>query len=225
MMDMIAERTRPAPTASIKSTVRRVLNTGSGPMSLGSLHEVFDPKSWREVRLDINPNVKPDIVGSSGDMRNLVEDASFDAVWSSHNIEHLHAFEVVPAFEEFRRVLKADGFAIITCPDIRAICQLVIDRGLDVPAYSSSAGPITPLDMLYGHGRSIRDGNTFMRHHSGFTEDTLGKVSLKAGFAEARVASGNGFDLWALLLMPKTDRAALRGILAPTPQSFLLDEA
>jgi predicted SAM-dependent methyltransferase len=37
-----------------------------------------------------------------------------DALYSSHNIEHVFAHEVVPTLKEFRRVLKPDGFVVIT---------------------------------------------------------------------------------------------------------------
>ena len=39
-----------------------------------------------------------------------VEDAYVDAVFSSHNIEHLYAHEVAEALSEFKRVLNEDGF-------------------------------------------------------------------------------------------------------------------
>jgi predicted SAM-dependent methyltransferase len=98
-----------------------VLNAGGGPRSPRALHGFFADGSWEEVRLDINPDVKPDVVGSIIDMRNVIADASFDAVWSSHNLEHLYAHEVRPALREFRRILKRDGFALITTPDLEMV--------------------------------------------------------------------------------------------------------
>jgi hypothetical protein len=44
------------------------------------------------LRLDIDKNVNPDIVGTMLDM-SAVADASVDAVFSSHNIEHLYPHE------------------------------------------------------------------------------------------------------------------------------------
>ena len=44
--------------------------------------------------------------------------ASVDAVFSSHNIEHLYPHEVPLALKEFMRVLKPDGFVLMTCPDL-----------------------------------------------------------------------------------------------------------
>jgi hypothetical protein len=40
-------------------------------------------------------------------------------------------------------VIKPDGFAIITCPDLKAICQLVAQDRLTDPAHESPMGPIS----------------------------------------------------------------------------------
>jgi SAM-dependent methyltransferase len=134
---------------------RRVLNAGAGPRSQNSLHAIFKNADWREVRLDINPATAPDVVASITNMRAFFSEASFDAVWSSHSLEHLHAHEVPSALTELRHVLKADGFALITCPDLEAVAAALIDHGPDHGAYVSAIGPITPLDMLFGHSASV----------------------------------------------------------------------
>ena len=91
---------------------RRVLDAGAGPKSNSRLHPIF--AGWTVVRLDINPAVQPDIIGTITDLRARIPNASFDAIWSSHNIEHLHTFEVPAALNEFKRILKPDGFAFMT---------------------------------------------------------------------------------------------------------------
>ena len=97
------------------------------------------------------------------------------------------------------RVLDASGFVVITCPDLKSICQLVVDDRLDEPAYQSPAGPITPLDVLYGHRASMSHGNLYMAHRCGFTETVLRKVLAASGFAQiATRARPQHFDLWAL---------------------------
>lgn len=68
---------------------------------------------------------------------------------------------------------------------------------LEDTAYVSPAGPIAPLDIIYGHRASIARGNRFMAHRTGFTAKTLGNALVHAGFAQARV-SRSGFDLWVL---------------------------
>lgn len=187
----------------------RVLNVGSGPDHPKRLHPVFKKPRWQEIRLDIDPAVKPDIIGSVVDLTSLVPDESFDAVFSSHSLEHLFSFEVSKALAEIRRVLKLQGFALITCPDLMQVAQRVVAGQLEEVAYQSSAGPVTALDMLYGHGIAIERGNTYMAHHNGFTVDRLGRLLATAGFHEAWVMSGQAYDLWAVALMPRTNADSL----------------
>jgi SAM-dependent methyltransferase len=203
---------------------KRVLNAGSGAIRVGALHEGFHSSNWTEVRLDIDARTAPDIVGSLTDMRGVVADASFDAVWSSHSVEHLHAHEVVPAFCEFRRVLKVDGFALVTCPNLGVIAELITRYGTEATIYNSAAGPIKALDMLYGHGRSIANGRYAMAHNTGFTVDSLGQIGIDAGFSEARVFDGSNYDLWAAFLMSKSDTAEIAAYFANTNLSAMFDE-
>jgi len=195
-------RTTPAgsmPRSSFHA--RNVLHTGCGTYSARKLHPIFHGRGWRETRLDVDSSVRPDIVCSVHDMTSFVPSGAYDAVWSSHHIEHLHAHEVPRAFKEILRVLKADGFALIRCPDLESVAETLLRDGPDHTAYLSPAGPISALDMLYGHGASIAGGNTAMRHHTGFTADRLGRLLIDAGFAEVRTKRAAAFDLWAVAFM------------------------
>jgi SAM-dependent methyltransferase len=188
---------------------RRVLNAGSGPRSSRKPNTVFNPADWQEIRIDLDPRVAPDIVGSMTDMRTHFGARSFDAIWSSHSLEHLYAHEIPVALTEFRRILRDDGFALITCPDLETVMTLFLEHGSDHVVYQSAAGPITPLDMMFGHAPSIASGNLHMAHHSGLTSVRLGQLLLQAGFAEA-VTKRQDFDLWALALMERADRRAIQ---------------
>jgi SAM-dependent methyltransferase len=176
---------------------RRVLHVGSGPKKAEKLHKSFHSLEWTEVRLDIDPKVAPNIVGSIVGMT-AVETGSFDAVWSSHNLEHLESYEVPLALKEFRRVLKPTGHLLINLPDLQSIAKLVVEDKLLEPAYVAPAGPICPIDMLFGFRKAIAAGNHFMAHRTGFTAKTLGQAIVQAGFAVARVKRGDHFDLWAI---------------------------
>jgi len=210
-----AESSKPGPRP------RRVLHVGCGPYSQEKLHSVFRDPGWREIRVDIDPSVKPDIRASITDLKNGVPDASVDAVWSSHNIEHLYDHEVDPALREFVRVLRPEGFVLITCPDLEAIAKLVA-TGLDRTVYESPAGPITALDMLFGHRRSIERGNVYMCHRTGFTGERLGQVIVAAGFTEARIRKGTNYDLWALGLKTKANREEIEANLKANGLGFAL---
>lgn len=180
-----------------------MLHVGCGVAGKSRLPKAFHNPQWREIRLDIDPAVKPDIVGSITELH-MVPSASMDAIWSSHNLEHLHSFQVPQALAEFKRVLRPDGFALISVPDLRAVARYIAADQLVQPLYQSAAGPISPLDILFGHQTSLAQGNHYMAHRTGFTARTLGQALLGAGFAEARVHEGRRWDLWALATLPDT---------------------
>jgi predicted SAM-dependent methyltransferase len=188
--------------------VRYVLNAGCGANTPSSLHAVFRNSLWEETRLDLDRAVAPDIIGSLTDL-SAISDASFDAIWCSHSLEHLHGHDVPNALSEFRRVLQPDGFALITTPDLEAIAELVVSGRLEDVAYTSPAGPITALDMIFGHAASIQQGSHYMAHNTGFTADRMGHLLIDCGFTEALVIRGKFFDLWGLALMPMADKQGL----------------
>jgi ubiquinone/menaquinone biosynthesis C-methylase UbiE len=191
-----------------------LLHVGCGPKRKDRTTHGFSQPHWSEIRLDIDPTVHPDVVGTMTDMRSVTQ-ASVDAVFSSHNIEHLYPHEVPLALSEFRRVLRPEGFAVITCPDLQSICTLVAQDRLTDPAYQSPAGPITPLDMLYGHRPPMARGNLYMAHRCGFTAKVLAATLQEAGFAAVAVKTRPGaFDLWVLATMAPLQEAALRGLAA-----------
>lgn len=192
-------------------TAKTILHVGPGHRRNGArLPAAFQNDQWQEIRLDIDPVNEPDIVGSMLDMAD-VADASVDAVYSSHNIEHVYAHQVPQVLSEFLRVLKPDGFLVVTCPDLQTVCQLVAEDKLNEAAYVSAAGPITPLDILYGHGAAIAAGNHYMAHKCGFTLKTLTEALHAAGFV---ISAGKrrlrGLDLWVVASKGPLDEAALR---------------
>lgn len=161
--------------------MKRFLNVGCGPRHIAVRTKGFDPLEWREIRLDIDPNVDPDVVGAITDMSGVAT-GSMDALHSSHNIEHIFAHEVPTALGEFHRVLGPDGFVLLTCPDIQTVCEAVVQDKLLEPLYISAAGPIAPMDILYGHRASVAQGKVYMAHKCGFTYSVLTRAFLDAGF-------------------------------------------
>ena len=158
----------------------------------------FDSNDWQEIRFDIDPKVNPDIQGTLTDMT-LVASESVDAIFSSHNIEHIFPHEVPVALSEFYRVLKPEGIVVLTCPDLQSVCEAVSQNKLLEPLYVSPAGPIAPIDILYGHRGFIEQGNHFMAHKCGFTYSVLAEVFLEAGFKQVFGGRRPGnFDLWII---------------------------
>lgn len=186
-----------SPELLLEADERRiVLNVGCGPCSDPRLEAAFPVSEWREVRLDIDPAVSPDIVASIINME-CVASASVDAVWSSHNLEHLFAHEVPLALSEFFRVLKPGGSAIIAVPDLQGVAKQVSEDHLEDPLYISEVGPIGALDIIFGHGISIASGNTFMAHKTGFSPKSLGKSLMFAGFEPVIIRRLDNFELVA----------------------------
>ena len=193
--------------------MRKFLHVGCGPKTKEHTTREFAGGNWQEIRYDIDESVKPDIVGTMTDM-SAIEDESCDAVFSSHNIEHLYPHDVPVALTEFLRVLKPTGFAVITCPDLQSVCELVAQDRLTDTAYESPAGPIAPIDVLYGFRNSLARGNLYMAHRCGFTEKVLRGTLQASGFKEtASMKRGSPcFDLWVVGSKSSVEESLLREI-------------
>ena len=160
--------------------MKTFLNVGCGPQNKSKI-KGFDNDDWKEIRLDIDSNVKPDIVGSSTDM-SLIETGSVDAVYSSYNLDHIYPHEVPIALKEFYRVLNEDGIALVQCPDIQTVCELIAQDKLLELLYESPIGPIYPIDVIYGNRWQIQNGNEYMAKKVGFTYSALDASFAEAGF-------------------------------------------
>jgi SAM-dependent methyltransferase len=174
-----------------------VLHVGCGPRDSDALHPRFRGPEWHELRLDIDASVKPDIIGSIVDMP-AVPDESVDAVWSSHNLEHVYAHEAIAVLQEFQRVLRPGGEVLVTLPDLQKVAELIAAGKLEDPFYQGPSGPLMPLDVVYGKGEWIAQGNEFMAHRTGFTAKTLARKLRQAGFCDVDVQrSDSDIALWA----------------------------
>lgn len=194
--------------------MKQVLHVGCGAATIETMPAGFRDGGWSELRFDINPAVRPDIVGTITNMQG-VADASVDAVYSSHNIEHVFAHEVAGVLREFLRVLRPEGFAVITCPDIEVVAQHVAQGRLTEPLYVSPSGPIAPLDILYGHGAAIARGEVYMAHRTAFTGRSLSAAISAAGFyAVGLRRRPQSFDLWAVATRGEIDEAGMRERMA-----------
>ena len=175
----------------------KLLHVGCGPQDKSDL-KGFDNDNWSEIRLDIDKDVNPDIVGTLTDL-SLVETASIDAVYSAFNIDHIYPHEVPTALQEFYRVLKDDGIVVITCPDMQGVCEAISKDRLIHVLYESSSGPISPIDVLFGNRREISAGNDYMAKKGGFTYSELDRVFFEAGF-KTRVG-GRREEMYELFLV------------------------
>lgn len=83
----------------------------------------------------------------------------------------------------------------------------------------SPAGPIAPLDILYGLCTAMAAGNLYMAHRCGFTMRVLMGTLQAAGFqGVAGKQRTQAFDLWALATKSTMEDSRLRemaGIYLP----------
>jgi hypothetical protein len=197
-----------------------VLHVGCGAYDRNKLPPVFQENRWREIRLDIDPAVSPDFVASLTNME-IIADGTIEAVYSSHNIEHLYPHEVPLALREMHRVLNSTGFALIKLPDLQEVAYHIAQGNLEQSLYTSPMGAISPLDILYGHRASLEAGNVYMSHRTGFTGGTLGSALIKAGFAAVMVQRNQStFSLAAVAFrkMPGTEQIArAQALILPDP--------
>lgn len=188
------------------------LHTGCGLYARSKVPDLF--KKWKEVRLDADERVKPDIVASIVSMPQ-VKKASYDAVYSCHCLEHVYTHEVPKALLEFRRVVKADGFVIIQVPDLQSVGKLISEGRLYDTAYEvPGVDPIAPIDVLYGYRSSVASGNHFMAHKTGFTSQVLATALKMCGFKSVYTQVYR-FNLYAIALprkLTKPEIAAFQGV-------------
>jgi 2-polyprenyl-3-methyl-5-hydroxy-6-metoxy-1,4-benzoquinol methylase len=173
----------------------RILNVGSGgcPVRdevLSMLAQVAGPRPIevhyndhkdgaehlaKELGLDISQWVVADAATLEG-----VADESYDAVYSSHLLEHIPIPQAVEAVRNWLRVLKPMGRLIIAVPDVSTIGQYVTDGKLDVVLYTAAGGlDITPRLILNGGQRYPGD-----THVNSFDMRTLRDTCYRAGISE-----------------------------------------
>jgi len=178
-MKRLAEKQGPhAPPAQPTPPV--VLHVGCGTAPLPAGYEGME-----EVRLDIDVNCKPDVVGSITDIPLMT--STVDVVYSSHNLEHVSAVEVPVVLGEFYRVLKKGGKLRLELPDVQAVLEAIPKIGMDGTLYDCAAGPITPTDVLWGWKKELARGNDFYGHKVGFTKESLEAALRKAQFTNVTV--------------------------------------
>jgi len=169
-----------------------LVNLGCGDPGSGNIPRYF--ALWRQIRVDLDPAVNPDIVADATDLAPIAAGTA-DAVWMAHCLEHLHIHQVPQALAEIRRVLKDRGFACIIVPDLQRIAGYIAEDRMHDPIYQAPAGPITPHDIVFGYGPAIARGQSTMAHRSGFTPTTLMRHLDDAGFGGYALLRRANFEL------------------------------
>jgi predicted SAM-dependent methyltransferase len=121
-------------------------------------------------------------------MTDIGEVRPFDAIHCSHALEHLLPHEVPKALAEFYRVLKPEGFAVVFVPDLEGV------QATEEVLFQAPCGPITGLDLLYGH-RAALPTMPHMAHRTGFVAATLERALKDAGFGSVVVQRLDVYNL------------------------------
>jgi predicted SAM-dependent methyltransferase len=171
---------RPEPlTPTIDNTV---LNVGFGGISIKDLMytEVFE--GMREITLDIDNKFNPDILADVTDISHI-PDNYVNCAYTSHMIEHIDYFKVPSVINELLRVCKPGGYVRILTPNLQTIGEKIMSGDLLDVVYDSAGGPISPIDIIYGHRHSVhRNRVDFMIHRTGFSKKVFEHIAKEYNF-------------------------------------------
>jgi len=193
---------------SQQDTMKVLLHVGYG-YDHAKPPPVFRNAGWREIRLDIDPPGAPECGASMTNMQ-MISEGKIDAVYLPKAINRLYPHEVPLALREIHRVLKPTGLTFITIADLQGAARYVAEDKLEDPLYMSPAGPIAPLDILYGHRPSLANGKAFVTPRTGFTSSTLAAALIRAGFDTVMVQRDpSAFCLTAIAFRSRPDKEQL----------------
>jgi hypothetical protein len=200
------------PDYNKSKNVKKVLNVGGNNKRI-PIPSCFD--GWQHELLDIDPTENPDILCDARELWKMPP-RQYDAIYCSHNLEHYFAHEVPIVLSGFKLLLKKDGFVYIKVPDLIGLMRMVLDDnlGLDSEVYLSSKGPITALDIIYGHrGQIETSGVDFYAHKTGFSVPLLQEILKSSGFSFGYTISEKlEIQTFAFKMQPSEELMELLGI-------------
>jgi predicted SAM-dependent methyltransferase len=132
-------------------------------------------EGWKT--LDIAPGPDVDFVG---DCKNLAQfaDASVEAIYASHVLEHVPYRLAEATLKEWHRVLAPGGTIMISVPDLETLANLYVN------ARTNAQARRFVMQMMFG-GQA--DDHDF--HYAGYDAALLAHLMKQAGFVEiARVS-------------------------------------
>lgn len=190
----------------------RFLHAVCGTTGKNSTTKLFAEKEWEEVRMDTDPGAGADVQGTLLDMSALGEDR-FEGIFIARALERLYFHEVLDALRNTRAALAPEGHLVVVCADIQQACALAAEGKLLEPVYTSKAGPVAPIDILYGFRPALASGRTNLACRCGFTSQSLAVALGKAGFASIWAARNpSAFSVVAVAVVEKKPESTLAEI-------------
>jgi len=155
------------------------------------------------------------------DLRKLLPfaDASFDAVYSSHVVEHLYRSQAVAMLREAYRVLKPGGLCRNLVPDLRAMIEEYLGQR-KIMAWASGVEddparqfnqrmfimPETPPKQRFLY-RLYSNSSNFHQHKQMYDADSLKRLMEEAGFVNCQPQPPLQSRIPTIELVEKIDRA------------------
>lgn len=161
---------------------KRVLNVG-GNNKLHPLPGHYE--GWEHILLDLDLTGNPDLYMDAVDMIEL-EQAQFDAVYCSQNLEHYYRADVPIVLQGIHHVLKEAGFVEVLVPNIERLIIEAYENNLDIDdtLYEVDGfGPITVHNYIFGY-EFAKDpvGRELCLHKTAFTQKSLEGYLKRNGF-------------------------------------------
>lgn len=161
--------------------MKHVLDVGSSNVKLDAAR--FD--GWQVATFDMDEEASPDYLGNVLYIERVLWPLSFDAVYASHILEHLHPWETVSVLRQFGKLLAPDGWLEVWVPDVFEAFTWALEHnmGLADALYMAPNGSnITLLDILYGWGREVKGGKGCFMHRMAFDWKVLRQCIEEAGY-------------------------------------------
>lgn len=141
---------------------------------------------WEDfINIDLNEScAKSDLYMDCTDL-SVFEDSSVDEIHTYHTVEHIGHRRLVPAFIEWRRVLKPGGKLIVEMPNLSAIVDKFASIRYNSGEIKGDFGDNSVYETLYG---GQKDAGSF--HISMLTPYLFMCIVKAAGFEEVDNVTG-----------------------------------
>jgi predicted SAM-dependent methyltransferase len=166
----------------VNTTSNTILNVGFGGQHIKEMPHTEPFNGMKELTLDIDNKFNPDIMADITDISHIPNNYVTSA-YTSHMIEHIDYFKVPLVLRELLRICQPGGIVRIVTPNLQVIGEHISKGDLLTPIYDSNGGPISPIDIIYGHRHSVhRNRVDFMIHRTGFTKQVFEHIATENNF-------------------------------------------
>lgn len=157
-------------TKKVEGKANLKLNLGCGQMYL---------PGW--VNIDLDQNVKPDLLCGFNDLHHHFEKHSVDEILMLHSISYLRLWEARDFFKRTNEILKVGGTLTLEFPDL-VKCAKVVTSANDLDQYLEGVRGIFAFDL-----DQIKKKESFGTYSFGWSSWHIKKELLEMGFKEVQI--------------------------------------